>query len=86
MSRLLLPLADHYTGLRDTWDYGLIYCSEDTGRLIQRIAGVKAELVRAIPWDTPTIVDGEQELSFRTLMELREPAMSFLADMSIHSP
>ena len=56
--RECLGSADHYTGLRENWDYGPIYCSEVTGKLVVKIVGVSADLIRPLKWDTPTIVDG----------------------------
>lgn len=50
--------ADHYTGLRENWDYGPIYCSAVTGKLVVRIVGVSAELIRPLEWDTPTVIEG----------------------------
>lgn len=51
--------ADHYTGLRENWDFGPIYCSEVTGKLVVKIVGVNPDLIRPLQWDTPTIVEGE---------------------------
>ena len=32
--------SDHYTGLKSSWNFGKIYCSEITSKLIQTIVGV----------------------------------------------
>ena len=52
--------ADHYGGLSETWDNGVIYCSEQTARLIQRMdqLRIKKDLIRPLPMDTPVAVDG----------------------------
>ena len=55
---ILACYADHYTGLRENWDYGPIYCSEVTGKLVVKIVGVSPDLIRPMKWDTPTVVDG----------------------------
>lgn len=56
-----LWLADHYAGLSETWDNGVIYCSEQTARLIQHMdqLRIKKDLVRPLPMDTPVTIDGE---------------------------
>lgn len=50
--------ADHYQGITENWDAGLIYCSEVTGTLIVHMLGVNAMLVRRLPMDTPVTVQG----------------------------
>ena len=32
--------SDHYTGLKSSWNFGKIYCSEITGKLVHKIVGV----------------------------------------------
>ena len=56
-----LWLADHYAGLSETWDNGVIYCSEQTARLIQHMdqLRIKKDLVRPLPMDTPVTIDGD---------------------------
>ena len=34
--------SDHYTGLRDTWSHGTIYCSDITARVVQVAAALRA--------------------------------------------
>ena len=78
-SRMLTScgLADHYGGLSETWDNGVIYCSEQTAVLIQNMdqLRVKKELVRALPMDTPVTVDGDG-LTMRLAQALHPPASS----------
>ena len=51
--------ADHYTGLTENWDAGLIYCSAVTGRLVQYMLGIKAQSIQALPMDQPQMLHGE---------------------------
>jgi hypothetical protein len=51
--------SDHYTGLRENWDYGPIYCSQVTGKLVVKMTGVSPELIHTLDWETPTIIEGE---------------------------
>ena len=53
-------VPDHYAGLSETWDNGVIYCSEQTARLIQHMdqLRIKKDLIRPLPLDTPVIIDG----------------------------
>jgi hypothetical protein len=50
--------ADHYQGITENWDAGLIYCSEVTARLIIHMLGVNPTLVRRLPMDTPVSLQG----------------------------
>ena len=54
-----LYFTDHYGGLSETWEFGRIYCSEVTARLVQHMLGVQPDLVHVLPMDTPTLVEGE---------------------------
>ena len=69
-SRMLTScgLADHYAGLSETWDNGVIYCSEQTARLIQHMdqLRIKKDLIRPLPMDTPVAIDGDDLLRHRT--------------------
>ena len=51
--------ADHYTGLTENWDAGLIFCSAVTGRLVQYMLGIKAQCIHALPMDQPQMLHGE---------------------------
>ena len=51
--------ADHYTGLTENWDAGLIFCSAVTGRLVQYMLGIKAQCIQALPMDQPQMLHGE---------------------------
>lgn len=51
-------LADHYTGLRDDWNRGPIYCSEVTARLVAHMLGVQPRFLCPLPLDTPTTIQG----------------------------
>ena len=51
--------ADHYTGLTENWDAGLIICSAVTGRLVQYMLGIKAQCIQALPMDQPQMLHGE---------------------------
>ena len=51
--------ADHYTGLRETWDYGLVHCNEMTGKLVVQIVGISPEIVRGHKMDTPVQIEGQ---------------------------
>lgn len=55
--RAWLP-ADHYTGLRDDWSRGPIYCSEVTARLVAHMLGVDPRHLCPLPLDTPTVIQG----------------------------
>jgi hypothetical protein len=57
-SGLLCVPADHYTGLKDSWNLGPIYCSETTALLVQHMLGVSREWLRPLPLETPTMVQG----------------------------
>ncbi len=50
--------ADHYQGITENWDAGLIYCSEITARLIIHMLGVNPTMVRRLPVDTAVTVQG----------------------------
>ena len=56
--------ADHYGGLSETWDNGVIYCSEQTARLIQHMdqLRIRKELIRALPMDVAVTVEGTHHL------------------------
>lgn len=58
---MLCCVPDHYAGLSETWNNGVIYCSSQTARLIQHMdqLRIKKELIRELPMDTPVKVDGE---------------------------
>lgn len=57
-------LADHYAGLSETWGHGVIYCSEQTARLIQHMdqLRIRKDLIRPLPMDTPVAIDGDSPL------------------------
>lgn len=42
----------------DTWDKGLIYCSDMTAKLIAHKLGVDQKYLCALPMDIPQNVDG----------------------------
>ncbi|PSC70071.1 DNA ligase [Micractinium conductrix] len=50
--------SDHYTGLKDDWQRGPIYCSEVTARLIAHMLGVQRRLLVPLQLDTPTTIQG----------------------------
>jgi DNA ligase-1 len=50
--------ADHYTGLRDDWSRGPIYCSAVTARLVAHMLGVSPCWLAALPLDQPTSIQG----------------------------
>ncbi|GAB4816048.1 hypothetical protein N2152v2_003094 [Parachlorella kessleri] len=50
--------SDHYTGLRDNWSQGPIYCSETTAVLVQHMLGLSPQWLRPLPLDTPTTIQG----------------------------
>ena len=52
--------VDHYGGLSETWDNGVIYCSEQTARLIQHMdqLRIRKELIKALPMDVAVTVEG----------------------------
>ncbi|ANB12553.1 Pso2p [Sugiyamaella lignohabitans] len=52
--------SDHYMGLGSKWDHGLVYCTETTSRLIQMYLKVDPSIIREIPMDQQTSVDGLQ--------------------------
>ena len=52
--------ADHYTGLRDTWDAGPIYCSPVTARLLAHICGVKPEFIAPLALDIEHDIQGAE--------------------------
>ena len=56
--------ADHYGGLSETWDNGVIYCSEQTARLIQHMdqLRIRKELIKALPMDVAVTVEGTHHL------------------------
>ena len=56
--------VDHYGGLSETWDNGVIYCSEQTARLIQHMdqLRIKKELIKALPMDVAVTVEGTHTL------------------------
>ena len=68
--------ADHYAGLSETWDNGVIYCSEQTARLIQHMdqLRIKKDLVRPLPMDTPVTIDGDTLA--RSLLQILHQAAS----------
>ncbi|KAL4435464.1 hypothetical protein ABPG77_006226 [Micractinium sp. CCAP 211/92] len=50
--------SDHYTGLRDDWSRGPIYCSDVTARLVEHMLGVHTRYLHPLPLDTPTVIQG----------------------------
>ncbi len=56
--------ADHYQGITENWDAGLIYCIEVPARLIVHMLGVIPTLVQRLPMNTPVTVRGEDPLMF----------------------
>ena len=52
------PPADHYTGLKEDWRLGYIYCSHVTARLIAHMLGVHQRWLQPMPLDTPITIQG----------------------------
>ncbi|KAL4419767.1 hypothetical protein ABPG75_006865 [Micractinium tetrahymenae] len=50
--------SDHYTGLRDDWNWGPIFCSDVTARLVAHMLGVRHQYLCPLPLDTPTVIQG----------------------------
>lgn len=50
--------SDHYAGISDRWDFGPIYCSPTTARLLCHVLGVNPTWVRPIPINTTVWIDG----------------------------
>ncbi|KAL8278349.1 hypothetical protein RQP46_009241 [Phenoliferia psychrophenolica] len=50
--------SDHYQNLSASWDGGPIYCSKATANLIKLKLNVKDKWVHALPFDTPTVIQG----------------------------
>ena len=53
--------ADHYGGLTENWENGLIYCSEQTARLIQHMDNLRInpKYIVALPMEQARTVQGE---------------------------
>ena len=47
IARLLVP-ADHYTGITDNWNQGIIHCSPVTAKLVVHLLGVKPEYLKPL--------------------------------------
>lgn len=56
--------SDHYGGLNSKFTRGIIYCSPITAALVTSQLRVDAKYVKAIPLDTPTLVEGVEVTLF----------------------
>eukprot|EP01112_Ceratiomyxa_fruticulosa_P008721 TRINITY_DN225_c0_g1_i4.p1 TRINITY_DN225_c0_g1~~TRINITY_DN225_c0_g1_i4.p1 ORF type:complete len:636 (-),score=135.64 TRINITY_DN225_c0_g1_i4:153-2060(-) len=50
--------SDHYQGITKTWDFGNIYCSEITARLVKLKLGVNSLYIKSLPMNTLVTVEG----------------------------
>ena len=53
-----LLAADHYTGITDNWNQGLIHCSPVTAKLVIHLLGVKPEYVKPLAMDQEHHIQG----------------------------
>ena len=77
-------LADHYGGLSDRWEAGMVYCSEMTGRLIKHMLGVRAEFITTLPMDTSCSVHGAVTCPYH-IQDACAAAMKQLSACRYHS-
>ena len=52
--------TDHYQGITDNWNQGIIHCSPVTGKLIQHLLGVRPEFVHTLAVDQVHHIQGIQ--------------------------
>lgn len=50
--------SDHYQGITDNWNQGMIHCSPVTGKLVQHLLGVKPEFVHTLAMDQVHHIQG----------------------------
>jgi len=50
--------ADHYTGITDNWNQGIIHCSPVTAKLVVHLLGVKPEYLKPLAMDTEHHIQG----------------------------
>ncbi len=50
--------ADHYTGITDNWNQGIIHCSPVTAKLVVHLLGVKPEYLKPLAVDTEHHIQG----------------------------
>ncbi len=50
--------ADHYTGITDNWNQGIIHCSPVTAKLVIHLLGVKPEYLKPLAMDTEHHIQG----------------------------
>lgn len=48
--------SDHYAGLSSRWKHGLIYCSEETARLVTKRLKVDPAWLRPLPMNEPQLI------------------------------
>ena len=48
--------SDHYGGLANTWESGIIYCSLPTATLVTEQLGVNRKYLHPLPMNTPTVI------------------------------
>ena len=48
--------SDHYAGLSSRWKHGLIYCSEETARLVRKRLKVDPSWLRPLPMNLPQLI------------------------------
>lgn len=48
--------SDHYGGITNTWDIGIIYCSLPTATLVSQQLGTDKKYLHPLPMNTPTII------------------------------
>ena len=51
--------ADHYAGLSERWNSGLIYCSPVTARLLLHLLQLDPAFVRPLELDTKHVIHGQ---------------------------
>ncbi|DBB01067.1 hypothetical protein WJX77_004280 [Trebouxia sp. C0004] len=50
--------SDHYTGITDNWNQGIIHCSPVTAKLVVHLLGVKPEYLKPLAVDTEHHIQG----------------------------
>lgn len=48
--------SDHYTGIKPNWEFGTIYCSETTAKLVSHLLGVDPSNLSPLPMNTPVLL------------------------------
>lgn len=50
--------SDHYTGLTENWNQGLIHCSPVTAKLVVHLLGIKPDFLKPLTMDCVHHIQG----------------------------